>query len=118
MSLTTKLFISAAVCLPQLCLADDWSQCQTITSVVNWTAHTPQIVVNLSPGIPGCGPQTAGGPVTFKVGLMGVTDESPKGYLATALSTYLAGKRVMINYNSSSCAANILAVGGYHAQCN
>ena len=116
MSLMSKLFVCAAVCLPRLCLADDWSSCQTITSVVNWTAYTPQIVVNLSPGIPACAP-TAAGPIVFKVGQMGVTDELLKGYLATALAAYLSGKQVMIYYNNS-CAANILAVGGYYGQCN
>lgn len=115
MSSMTKVLMYAAMCLPQLCLAD-WSQCQTITGVTNWTAHTPQIVVNLSPGIPACTPQN-GGPVVFKTGLMGVTDDSLKGYLATALAAYLSGKQVMIWYDNS-CAANVLAVGGYSGQCD
>lgn len=118
MSLKTKLFVyAAAVCVPQFCLADDWSQCQTITGVANWTAHSSQIFVNLSPGIPGCMPN-AGGPIAFKTGLMGVTDDLLKGYLATALSAYLSGKLVQIYYNNSSCAANVIAVGGYYGQCN
>src|SRR5687768_11636885 len=95
MKLMTKLFVCAASCLPQLCLAD-WSSCQTITAVTNWTAHTPQISLTLSPGVPNCASQTSAGPITFRTGMMGVTDDSLKGYLATALSAYLAGKPVMI----------------------
>ncbi len=116
MKSVATVICALATFIPQICLGDTWSECQTIISVTNWTAHTSQITVNFSPGIPGCTPETSG-PIVFKTGQDGVTDDSLKGYLATALSAYLSGKRVMVYYNES-CFANIIAVGGYYGQCD
>jgi hypothetical protein len=104
--------------LPALSGAESiWSSCQTVTAVTNFTAHSNTVVLALSPGIASCNDGT--GKAVFQVGEMGVTADSLKGYLATALSAYLAGKRVMIYYenSTSSCFSSVLSVGGYAGQC-
>lgn len=95
-----------------------WSTCQTVTSVSDSIAYAGVVQVVISPGIAGC-TDNGVSVVNFRVGEQGVTADSVKGYLATALAAFLAEKRVMILYDgsTSSCNSNILSVGGYAAQC-
>lgn len=119
--ITKALVVGFAFATPQLCAADTWSNCQTITAVVNYTAHSNQILLALSPGITGCNTGAdAQGAVFFTVGQEDVSPDSLKGFLATALSAYLTGKRVQIFYNENTptCYSSTIAVGGYAAQCN
>ena len=113
------LFVGlVGLALPGLALAAEWSACQTITGVSNYLAHSNDIRIALSPGAAGCANDSAGG-VGFRVGQNGVTSDSIKAYLATALAAQLSGKRVMIYYDSSTsaCFSSIISVGGFAGQC-
>ncbi len=120
MRLRTRLMFAACCFAPIASQATVvWSTCQTITAVDNYLAGTPaQLILVLSPGIAGCSVITAGA-MSFEVGEQGITASNINYFLATSLTAFTAGKRVMIAYDNStaSCFGSTLAVGGFSAQC-
>ena len=120
MILLTRLMI--AVCLLASTAshaANAWSGCQTIVGVSNYIAYSNQLVLALSPGISGCSGAGVTGGVGFIIGTDGVTSTNIDGLLASGLSAFLTGTQVMILYDNSvtSCAGEIISVGGYSGQC-
>jgi hypothetical protein len=113
-----SLMIAIALGTPSLSWAMGWSSCQTITAVSNYIAYSNTITVVLSPGIPGCA-SDAGGAVNFRVNQANVTLESLKSLLATTLTAYVSGKRVMVLYDETtpSCWGYSISVGGFAGQC-
>ncbi len=104
------------------------SQCETITAVVNETsATTSQLYLVLSPpiniahGAPAnCSSNGVAGTLGFLVGSGGVSASNINSFLASSLSAYNAGHKVMIYYdytNTSSCVGIDFADGGWNAQC-
>ncbi|MGC2031358.1 MAG: hypothetical protein WA642_15165 [Steroidobacteraceae bacterium] len=118
--LTRMMF---AVCLLSPVVSQSavvWSTCQTITAVDNYLAQsTSQLILVLSPGVSGCSNASATGAVSFEIGQDGITSSNVNYILATTLSAFVAGKRVMIAYDNSTaqCYSQIIAIGGYAAQC-
>jgi hypothetical protein len=97
-----------------------WSSCQTITSVSDYTAYSNSFYLNLSPGIPGCSADTAGGAL-YRIGMANVTADSYKSLVASTMVAFITSRQVMIYYDSSqppACFASIVSLGGYANQCN
>ena len=95
-----------------------WSACQTVTAVSDFIAYNNAVWLALSPGITGCGSTSIGG-VGFVIGVDGVTTTNIGGFLSVSIAAYTTGHQVTVFYDNSStqCATQIIAVGGYTAQC-
>src|SRR5258708_38068700 len=76
--------------------AQQWSSCQTVTGVSNYVAFGNQLIVALSPGLPCTVPVGVPGGVSFVVGTFGVTATNINTFLASSLSAYATGQRVMV----------------------
>jgi hypothetical protein len=99
-----------------------WSSCQTVTAVSNYLAYSNSIYLTLSPGISGCTGNSGSSvsAVGFVVGQEGVTSTNINALLATSLAALTAGHQVMVYYDASTapqCNSQIVAVGGFAAQC-
>lgn len=80
-----------------------WSGCQTITAVSEEPAD-PQgasILLDMSPGISGCFAQGVAGAINFTAA-QGIASADLNGLLATSLSAFTVGKRVMVYYDNST----------------
>jgi len=99
--------------------SQQWSSCQTITGVSNYLAYSNQVLLGLSPGIPGCSVSGIPGAVVFTVGANGVTASNINSFLASSLAAYTTGRQAMIYYDNSNatCQGIIIANGGYSGQC-
>jgi hypothetical protein len=93
------------------------SGCLTVTAVVNNQAQGA-VLLALSPAIPGCTPNTTPG-VEFAVGVNGITAATLNSYLASGLSAFSTGQRVMVIYDdsTSNCYGLVVANGGFHGEC-
>jgi hypothetical protein len=118
-SLKTLLIVTCLLGPAMSQAAEAWSSCQTITAVVNYMAYNNAVALALTPGIAGCNGEGPTGGITFLVGIDGVTSTNINGFLATSLGAYVAGKQVMIYYDTSvtGCAGVVIAVGGDAGQC-
>jgi len=76
-----------------------------------------QVVLALSPGLPCTGVAGIPGSVVFTVGLAGITATTINSFLASALTAYTTGKKVMVYYDNATCVGQIIANGGYSGQC-
>ena len=94
-----------------------WSSCQTVTAVANYTAYSNQVILALSPSLPCTGPNAVPGSVSFGVGNLGVTAGNLNSFLASGLAAHATGKQVAIYYDSASCFCLIIANSGYAGQC-
>jgi hypothetical protein len=115
----TRLMITISLLAPVISQATVvWSGCQTITAVSNYLANDNGFYLALSPGISGCSAITTGG-VGFVESYDGVTSTNINALLATALTAYSAGQQVMIAYDNgtTTCNSQVIAIGGYSAQC-
>lgn len=108
----TSLMVSATA---QAALVQ--SGCVTVTAVVNIEAQSA-VLLALSPAIPGCTPNTTPG-IEFAVGTNGVTATNLNSYLASGLSAFATGQRVMVIYDdsTSNCFGLTVANGGFHGEC-
>jgi hypothetical protein len=93
-----------------------WSGCQTIAAVTHQPVGT-NILIALTPGLSGCASQGITGAVTFQAGQAGIAAGDLGGLLAASLSAFALGKSVQISYNSTTCFATGIAVGGTSGQC-
>jgi hypothetical protein len=93
------------------------SGCLTVTAVVNDQAQGA-VTLALSPAMPGCTPNTTPG-VEFDVGVNGITAATLNSYLASGLSAFTTGQRVMVIYDdsTSNCYGLVVANGGFHGEC-
>jgi hypothetical protein len=93
------------------------SGCVTVTAVVNSESQSA-VLLALSPAIPGCTPNTTPG-VEFSVGMNGITAATLNSYLASGLSAFATGQRVMVIYDdsTSNCFGLVIANGGFHGEC-
>ena len=101
--------------IAQAALVD--SGCVTVTAVVNIQAQGA-VLLALSPAIPGCTPNTTPG-IEFAVGNNGITAATLNSYLASGLSAFATGQRVMVIYDdsTSNCFGLVIANGGFHGEC-
>ena len=115
MHLLSRVLLAAYLLVPALSQAAIvQSSCQTVTGIVNNIAGSSpsDIFVYLSPGISGCG--TSGYSFSvFAVGTNGVTSTNINSILATALTAYVTGHQISIEYDdsSASCFGQVIAVG-------
>jgi hypothetical protein len=81
-----------------------WSACQTITAVSDEPALAvgPSILLALSPGISGCSPQGVTGAINFTAAQGGIASADLSALLATSLTAFSLGKRVMVAYDNST----------------
>jgi hypothetical protein len=95
-----------------------WSSCQTITAITD-EPNLSSVLVTLSPGITGCSPQGVTGAITFAAAQDGIVSSDLNGLLATSLSAFTLGKRVLIAYDNSTsnCYSHAVSIGGYAGQC-
>ena len=93
------------------------SGCVTVTAVVN-EEYGNAIILAVSPAISGCTPNTTPG-VEFAVGVNGVTATNLNSYLASGLTAFTSGTRVMVEYDNSTsnCYGMAVASGGFHGEC-
>ena len=120
MELKRKLlytFVASIVMTPICQATPTWSGCQTVTAVSNYLA-ADTIYLVFSPGIPGCS-SDAPGAATWRIGQMGMTADTMKSFLATALTAFATGRQVMIYFENATptCFASFISVGGYSGQC-
>ena len=111
---------AGALLIPAVSWGANWSSCQTITSVTDYTAYSSSFYLNLSPGISGCVADTTGA-VLYRIGMAGVTADSYKSLVASTMLAFVTGKQVMIYFDTSqppACFASIISLGGYANQCN
>ena len=114
-----RIAIACCFLMPALAQATGvWSDCETITAVSDEPAIS-SILVTLSPGISGCAAQGVVGAINFTTGQFGITSTDLGGLLATSLSAYAIGKRVMVAYDNSTinCYSQAIAISGYSNQC-
>lgn len=99
--------------------SQQWSACQTITSVLNYLAYSNAVIVSLSPGISGCAPGGLAGAVEFQANVNGVTADNINSFLAQGLVAYTTGHQVMIFYDNANnnCPGMMIASGGTSGQC-
>jgi hypothetical protein len=97
--------------------AQQWSSCQTVTGVSNYIAFGSQVILALSPGLP-CtvGVGVVGG-VAFTIGTFNVTANNINTFLASGLSAYATGQKVMVYYDDAACGGLIISNGGISGQC-
>lgn len=98
--------------------AQQWSSCQTVTGVSNYVAFGNQVILALSPGLPCTVPDGVAGGVSFTIGVFNVTANNINTFLASALSAYATGQRVMVYYDDTACGGLIISNGGITGQCN
>jgi hypothetical protein len=97
--------------------AQQWSSCQTVTGVSNYIAFGNQVIVAFSPGLPCTVPVGVPGGVSFVIGTYGITASNINTFLASALSAYATGQRVMVYYDDAACGGLIISNGGITGQC-
>jgi hypothetical protein len=98
--------------------AQQWSSCQTVTGVSNYIAFGSQVIVALSPGLPCTVGNGIVGATAFTIGTFGVTSNNINTFLASSLSAYATGQKVMVYYDDAACGGLIISNGGFAGQCN
>lgn len=114
-----RLMLALSLMVPFASQAtQQWSSCQTVTGVSNYVAFGNQVVLALSPGLPCTVPMGIPGGVSFVIGTNGITASNINTFLASALSAYATGQRVMVYYDDAACSGLIISNGGITGQCN
>lgn len=90
--------------------AVEWSNCVAITGVNNQIAYNNEVSITVSPVL-SCGA------ALFTVGTQGVTATNVTPFIAQGLMAMTTGRMVQIYYDSTTCAASIIANGGFSGQC-
>ena len=92
------------------------SGCVSVVGVVN--GGSGAVILALSPAISGCTPNTTPG-VEFGVGVNGVTATNLNSFLASGLTAFTTGQKVMVLYDNSTsnCYGMEIANGGFHGEC-
>jgi hypothetical protein len=120
MRILSRVMLAMSLMLPLASQAtQQWSSCQTITSVSNYMAYNSDslLILSFSPGITGCTFNGTSGAVGIEVGQFGVTASNINTFLAGTLTAYSTGHQVMVYYDTDTCFGIIVANGGYGGAC-
>jgi len=118
MRMVKRLMLALSLMVPFASqAAQQWSSCQTVTGVSNYIAFGSQVIVALSPGLPYTVGNGVVGATAFTIGTFGVTATNINTFLASALSAYATGQKVMVYYDDAACGGMIISNGGFAGQC-
>jgi hypothetical protein len=119
MHLLSRVLLAAYLLAPALSQAAIvTSTCQTVVAVENAWASNGIVYLYLSPGVGSpCLAYAGASVIEFEVGQGLVTSTNINSIVATALSAYVSGHQLSVQYDNSAanCFGHTISIGGPNA---